>query len=214
LARCAWCGSENVLDGRFCLKCGKPIGGSAVPGKCTQCGAINALNMTMCGSCGAPLPEIKEDQAPRNEPHTPCKWCGKPASPGTDVCWECSRRMKDTTFGSTSRKNADGPLAVGAILMVIAGILATIQAFVFIFMGSLVTEMGGSVGISFTCCAFMDIFFGVCGIAGGYLTMRRSNYNLAIAGALAAMLGLGLVVGALLGLVALVLVVSNKEEFA
>lgn len=212
MARCVWCGSENKSDGSYCLKCGKPLDGGALPGKCVECGALNALNMTKCGSCGARLPVVKPEMMVKARPQVACRWCGKPASPGEDECWECTRRKNDTTLGSTEKK-AGGTLMLGAVLLIIAGLMALLQGILYMMLGSMIVDVDPSFSGYMGCCGFLDVLFGLGGIAGGYFATKRTNFGLVTIGAIVAMLGLGFMIGGLLGLIALVIVVTSRDEF-
>lgn len=208
MARCAWCGAENPSDGRFCLKCGKPIGGGAIPGKCTHCGQINALDARRCENCGAPVSGSAQGMSSDGE----CKWCGKPALLGLDVCRECDNRQYDTSLASLDKEHSD-TLTAAAVLLVIAGAITVFQGVYLLALESMIVAADLPSPVSLGCCGLIDILFGVGAIAGGYFAYRRSNFLLAVAGCLVALFGLGLVFGSVLGLIALILVLMRKDDF-
>lgn len=61
--RCENCGNENPEGSKFCIKCGKELGGSA-PATCPGCGAEIASGALFCASCGksvgAPYGEVSQ----------------------------------------------------------------------------------------------------------------------------------------------------------
>lgn len=213
MAKCAWCGSENSGDGRFCPKCGRTAQEAIVPGKCPECGAINAIDMSKCGNCGTALPEVRPEMMPKPKPRRACKWCGNEAIPDGDECYECMRRHTDTSMGTVERAKAKGGLAIGAVLLMVAGVLAFVQGVFYLFLESALAAMDVSSYGGVGCCGLIDILFGLGAIAGGYFAFKRTNYLLALAGGVLGMLGLGFMIGGLLGLVALILIAMEKAEF-
>lgn len=213
VARCVWCGAESVSGGKYCARCGKERDGGSIPGKCTKCGSLNALNMVNCGFCGAKLPEVKPEDPSQNVPRITCKWCGKPALPGDDTCWECANRLVDTELGTVETGKAEGSLLAGAVLLLIAGLLALFQGLFYLVADSLIVEMGYPSYGGFVCCGTLDVVFGVGAIAGSYCAHRRTNFGLALVGAVVGMLGFGFAIGFLLGLIALILIATNRQAF-
>jgi len=61
--RCENCGNENPEGSKFCIKCGKELGGPA-PSVCPVCGAQIAAGALFCASCGksvgAPYGEVTQ----------------------------------------------------------------------------------------------------------------------------------------------------------
>lgn len=211
MARCLYCGSEYMSSAKHCPSCGRPVE-AVVPGKCPKCGAINALDMVICGNCGGPLPDVSADVLAEAQRSARCRWCGKPAVPGTDQCWECAKRLGDSTLGSIEKK-ADGLLLVGAILLAVAGVLSIVQGVVSMVLGSALVELGypDMGGMAF--CGLLGVLFGAMAVAGAYFASKRTGYLLVVAGAVLGMLGLGFLVGCVLALIALALIISNRQDF-
>lgn len=212
MGKCVWCGAENAPDGRYCNKCGKELDGGTIPGKCVKCGNLNSLGMTKCGNCGATLPEVRQDLRLPERQDISCKWCGNPAEPGSDTCWECNRRRYDDT-PRTLAKRSSGGLTVAAVLLIIAGLLAILQGMVYLWVESIAIDLGVTGGVGLACCGMLDIVFGIAAVAGGAMALKRSNFVLVIIGCVLAMLSLAFVIGSLLGLIALILVAVSKDDF-
>lgn len=212
MGKCVACGWENAEAGAFCAKCGRPLAAATVPGKCPQCGALNALDMRKCGACGASLPEVKREPPKPKPPTAICKWCGREVAFGEEVCWDCQRRQSDTSFG-VLKKKVSSNLSVAGILLIVAGALAILQAFYMLVAQSIVVNAGYDALSSITCCSTLDALLGLGSIAGGYFALKRLSYGLSLAGCLCAIIGFGAVIGSILGIVALVLISSCKDEF-
>lgn len=211
MARCAWCGADNAPDGSFCAKCGKPLPWGEVSGVCEKCGASNASGMTTCGSCGAPLPESKPAPPVPREPAagSRCGVCGKEVPPGASMCYECAKGDVEDYHVEADYVPHSEPLNAASALLIIAGILTFIQGFVFMA-GVSISDYGSGF---LTCCGFLEILFGLGTIAGGYSVVKRDNFSFAVVGCVLAIVSLGAIIGTLLGLIALMIVLANKEEF-
>ncbi len=211
MARCGLCGAENSPDARFCQKCGKAIGGTAtIPGKCARCGYINVLDAKKCEGCGAPI----SDTGPQGAPQPGmCWWCGKPALPGQETCQDCSHMRQGSPSMGAVRARSDAVTAA-AVLLVIAGALTLIQGVYMTPFESMFLEEDGSSSSSYACCGFLEVVFGIVAIASGYFAYKRSNFALVVAGCMAAIAGIALLLlGPVLGVVALILVVMNRKDF-
>jgi len=121
-----------------------------------------------------------------------------PTTPGYQSIWELP----------TSEISAR--LMLGGILAMIAGILAVIQGLLFVMTIEL---FGDPFGGAATLCGITKILFGALSVAGGTLALNRTSWRLAFVCSFFGVLGLGFLVGALIGGVAMVAVVVSREEF-
>lgn len=212
MARCVWCGSESASDGKFCMRCGKPSGSAPIPGKCAQCGAINSIDVTRCTSCGSLMSEFSPESVPLDRYPTTDSWGHKLESSGQGAFPRSVEWRKDVAPAAFSTRTSTR-LTAAAVLLIVAGLLTLLQGLVLFGMESYFVDEGVIDTTFLTCCGVVEILFGVGAAAGGYFTLKSSNYGLAVTGCLCAIAGFGLVAGTVLGIVALVLVVSRRSEF-
>lgn len=62
-------------------------------------------------------------------------------------------------------------------------------------------------------CGGVDMIFGLASIAGGIMALKRTSFGLALLGAILGMLGFGFLIGALLGLIAVILIAVSRNDF-
>jgi hypothetical protein len=110
-----------------------------------------------------------------------------------------------------SYEKASGGLTIGGILAILAGVLALGQGLLYVVFGGTFASYAPS---GFLClCGGLDVLFGLLSIGAGVSALQRKSFMLAVIGATCGMLGVGLLVGFLLGLIALILIATTKEEF-
>ncbi len=234
---CGNCGAENPQGAKFCNECGKELP-RAMQKTCKRCGADNAPEMTTCGNCGAPLDtaprtsavvpqKILEPQSPKPASGLPkryCRHCGAEVGIWDTECPNCH---KDPSYvapaytpeylddslsdGTVSSGTLTGALIFGAIMAILAGLLALGQGILYASVSAAVPSYVPTGSLCF--CGGLDILFGLASLAAGVFALRRSNFGLALLGAVLGMLGLGLLIGALFGLIAVILIAISRNEF-
>jgi len=220
MAKCPYCGKDNPGYVIYCGSCGTeipPEARSAPPGP-----------QTVEEEASAPAEAESPPEGIRPAQRSPpamirCMYCGAEQEEGRAFCPFCGREPRgpwrgfgpheDTPSYSEVQYPAEtsGTLMIGGVLAIIAGVLALGQ-------GLLYTVVGGSVSYvpesGFLCmCGGLDILFGLASIFGGVFAIQRKNFVFAVLGAVLGMLGLGLMIGALLGLIALIIIASSRNEF-
>lgn len=224
MARCTRCGAQNPDYVFYCGKCG---------GEVTK--DENAVIVPVIPSeppKGGEQAKATETSSPQ-EPEPPrkkCTWCGKEVNASAYLCPFCGknpwgpwgRNARDEALYQTQIENIDGPgayglthasggLTLGGILAIIAGVLALGQGLLYSVIGSTFAVLPGSGSLCL--CGSVDALFGALSILGGISALKRSNWALALFGAILGMLGIGLLIGALLGLIALILIAMSRNEF-
>jgi ribosomal protein L40E len=204
---CPHCGTVNPSDATNCRICGKHLRHTyrvvdGVP-VCTTCGAGNPEGADLCNSCHTPLRELIEDNLPADLPAEECvHWSEGPSSPGRTAM-----------------------VLVAGILILMAGVLGIAQSVL-----SLSPALGGGFldayenavpGASTTgdlldqymllqVCVFV---FGVIAIFGSMFALNQSRFDMSIVGAVSGILAIGLLFGAFLSLVALIVLLTSRRHF-
>lgn len=228
---CLSCGSDlrPRKSVRKCEKCG-----ATNPGHVIYCGS--------CGSDLPPAVEVVDDETLADSkvgggdsgpemPNIPdswiCKWCKHRVGPYIKVCPNCRRDMETGVFiGRDSASvyenrgwetieptpESSGP-TIGGVLLLLAGVAAVGQGFLYLFVQSIAAQVG-DVGVSIGCCGLYDVLLGFGALLGGVVALQRKSFVLVVLGTIAAMASLALVVvGPILGVIALVLFAGSKDEF-
>lgn len=138
-----------------------------------------------------------------------CPFCGeKPWDVGTDrwsQVYDSEYTYSDS--GTLAKDKSSSPVA-GGILAILAGVLALGQGLIYMA-GSAVVNLPGALCL----CGGIDFLFGAAAVFGGICAIKREHFAIALIGALLGMLGLGLLIGFLFGLIALILIALSKDEF-
>jgi hypothetical protein len=98
---------------------------------------------------------------------------------------------------------------LGGLLAIIAGTLAVVQGILYMIGIHLFGDPSGA----FALCGTTKLLFGVLSFAGGTLAINRTSWRLAFICSFFGILGLGFMVGALIGGVAMVVIATSREEF-
>ena len=99
-------------------------------------------------------------------------------------------------------------------MALLAGVLALGQGIIYAMANEIAVTQGFTdVAGSLCMCSGLDILFGLASIVGGIFAIQRKYFALALIAAILGMLGLGFVIGALIGLIALILIAVSKAEF-
>ena len=152
-----------------------------------------------------------------------CVSCGREIGMDINVCPYCGH---DYRFISAppAKPRSSKPVAAGA-LTIIAGVMALVMAVSFILIDAsdlerLDTEIFAESEITpadladiLEICGAIGIVFGAIAIIGGVFALMRKHFALAIVGAVFGLLGMGYIIGAVLSLVALVLILMSRSEF-
>ena len=141
----------------------------------------------------------------------------------TNVCPYCGHDYRFIAPPSEKMKSSK-PVIAGT-LTIVAGALALAMAmFLIMIEASDIEELDSSIwaetdytpadleGILETC-GVISIVFGVIAIVGGVFALMRKHFAIAVTGAFFGLLGMGFIIGAVLGLVALVLIIMSRSEF-
>lgn len=213
--KCGKCGKENPGYSIFCGWCGGDLKESPSSGATTQTAPTpstepslpelsarwDSSEMRYCSRCGK---KIRADSRR-------CQFCGMEpwASPSSaseqyisssEDFWATEVRRAEQTSGPT----------IGGIFSILAGVTAVGQG-LFYLAGAAFITLGGT---GFLClCGGLDVLFGLIAVLGGICALKRESFTMAIIGAVLGMLGLGLLIGFLFGLLALIFIAVSKEEF-
>ena len=150
-----------------------------------------------------------------------CVSCGRAIGWDANVCPYCGHdyRMRAIPVAKpgTSRARA------GGVLILIAGILAILMGIAALSLSMMTPpDTLGLEGRNITPHQFQElvatlgivaVILGFVGVIGGIFAFQKRHLGWAIVGGVAALLGVGFVVGAILALAGLILVAASKEEF-
>jgi len=152
-----------------------------------------------------------------------CISCGRTIDFNTNVCPYCGYDYRAPIVpGVLPARKSAMPLAGGALVL-IAGLLALVNAGMFLTYSAADLEATGVAlpeGVTWDDvmgilkgCAVVEIILGVVAVLGGIFAIQRKHFGLAIAGSLMGMFGFGMTIGALLGLIGLILIALSRKEF-
>lgn len=198
--------------------------------QCPQCGSTNPSYAVYCGRCGQELPEEFRKRAAQEPTANDARLPGPPldfsgpvrrASPPVRSSGErldvprAVLTPVPSFFGTKeSRRRGFNPNPmIGGTCAIAAGFLAMIQGIVMI--------AGGPALIDFsTTSSGLQILLGLVGIAFGFLSILggldarlRTKYRQSLTRAILGMVAFGFGIGALLGLVAVILIALSQDEF-
>ncbi len=207
--RCSNCGAENPDYAAFCGKCSADLSSSAPetssrePTKAAEGTLAKPPELKKCLNCGRTVNAL-----------TPiCPYCGKnPAgvwAPSAVSAYETS--SYDSDYEDIAPRRTSGTAVAGGILALLAGILAAAQGALIASAGASLSYLPGSGSVCF--CGGLDFLFGIIAIVGGVASLRQTGWGLAMAGAVFGMIGLGFIIGAVFGLIALILVAVSHADF-
>ena len=205
---CPKCGTTNPVDADSCRICGahlkhtyEVVDGVVV---CTSCGTHNPEGANLCSSCRTPFRKLVQDNLPDDVPAEECvHWSEKPASAG--------RAAK---------------VMMAGILILMAGVLGIVQSVL-----SLSPELGegfmdayeslvpgasatGDLLDDYALLQFSVFVFGVIAVFGSMFALNQSRFDLSIVGAVSGILAIGLLFGAFLSIVALMLLATSRKHFS
>ncbi len=214
--KCPACGEENPSYVIYCGRCGEEI----------------PEGIRRAAKDEPEPPPVASDQSPESpakpagterEPMIKCAWCGTENRASARYCSYCGKNPVGG-FPSTSsvesyeepflyeRKESSGALVAGGVFAVLAGVLALGQGIIYMAAESIAASLYGPTG--FLCfCGGLDIIFGLAAIGAGIFAFQRRHFGLAVVGALLGMLGLGLLIGFVFGLIALIIIAVSREHF-
>ncbi len=172
----------------------------------------------MTSSVGIPSEGAEPTSTVRN-----CISCGRPIDFGANICPYCGYDYRAPMMGGPPPTRRSGSPVAGGVLVIIAGILALVNAATFLTYTAADLE-GTGVGLPsgvtwdeiagiLKGCGVIEIVLGIVAIVGGVFAIQRRHFGLAIAGSLMGMFGFGLTFGALLGLIGLILIAISRKEF-
>ncbi len=95
-------------------------------------------------------------------------------------------------------------------MAILAGLFAIGQGLLYIA-GATMIDVPGVGSLCF--CGGVDFVFGIASTIGGALALKRSNFGIAMLGAVLGMLGVGFIIGFLFGLIAVILLATSHNDF-
>ena len=204
MIRCPNCGNEEEGAVRYCTKCGsrlefggvQPSSARGGPWRCSSCGWQNSSDLARCGSCGA-----SRDSGLQLPPPPRVKTT-------TAGIWD-DNSLPDSTAPPIKSNRP----VIGGVCILGSGLLAIVNGAYSIAYTRIPLELEQFKGLVDTCSAIV-LILGVIAIAGGFLALSRRNFVLSIIGAIAGMLTASFLVGAILGLVGIIMVASSRDEFS
>ena len=150
-----------------------------------------------------------------------CISCGRPIDFSANVCPYCGYDYRMAMTMGPPPVHKTGTPTAGGVLVIIAGLLALINGFVYLaFSASSLSGLALPPEVSLQdvenivrVCGAIEIVFGFVAILGGMFAIQRKHFGLAVTGSVLGMLGFGFTLGALLGLIGLILVAISRREF-
>ena len=225
MATCPKCGADNPDYLFYCGKCSAELRDSA--GRIIQASG----EKTEAASAKTAEAQTGEKASVSTTLPSPlmahCAWCGKQVNSTTLYCpfcgknprgpWEGGSRESDHYDGQTEEgtelhsSHASGTLVLGGVMAILAGVLALGQGLLLLVASSSVSYIPGSGSVCF--CGGLDALFGIGALVGGISAIQRKSFAIALVGAIVGMLGLGLLIGALFGLIAIICIAISRQEF-
>jgi hypothetical protein len=114
-------------------------------------------------------------------------------------------------FWGTSKTYTSTRLALGGVLAIIAGAFDLAEGLFFLIGG--ITFFHGDFGAGITFCGSSMTLFGALSVVGGGLAISRRNWRLAFVCSFLGVVGVGFLVGAVVGGIAMVIIAVSREEF-
>jgi ribosomal protein L40E len=216
MVKCPACGARNPNYVIYCGKCGQEI--PEALRKAVE--EEPEPPRTETTSIPVSEPSVVPPVAVPQEATKKCNWCGTYNKTSASVCSKCGRdpyRITPYDAGTAweppqESPNTSTPL-IGGILAIIAGILALGQGVIYVLADQIAITLGYDIGGFICACGGIDILFGLASLVGGIFAIQRKHFALALIGAILGMLGLGLVIGFLLGLIAVIMIAISRVEF-
>ncbi len=160
-------------------------------------------------------------ESPSSAQTRTCVACGRILAWEANVCPYCGHDYRMAAMLAPPAQKSSKP-TVGGVLILLAGVLALVNGALYLALdiadlGTIPALPEGITeedleGIMRMCGAVMMVF-GVIAILGGAFALQRKHFGLSIAGGVMGMLGIGFSIGAILGLVGLILVAISRKEF-
>lgn len=218
MMKCDRCGSERDEGSDFCKECGAtflPSGKAQEPPNamnCISCGALIAAESRFCKYCGQHYAGNATETPSKIESKTRiCKECGRIIDFDSNVCQYCGHDYRDN--GKAKFKFANQARAAGVINIIVGSALVLVYV---------LYEISAYAGFTFTFPLLdvllrLDFFLvialllipGVVAIVGGMHCLKRTNWNVALLGSVASLVGL-----IIPGVLSIILVVRSKGEFS
>lgn len=198
--------------------------------ECPQCGATNPSYAVYCGKCGQELPEEFRKRAAQEPTANDARFVA-PALDSSNPVRSASRPARSSgerldvpravltpvpsVFGTRESRRREfnpNPL-IGGTCAIAAGFLGMIQGIVAVAGGS------AAIGYSITfsglqiLLGFVAVAFGFLSVLGGLDARLRTRYKRSLIRAILGMVAFGFGIGALLGLVAVILIALSQDEF-
>jgi uncharacterized membrane protein YuzA (DUF378 family) len=102
---------------------------------------------------------------------------------------------------------------IGGACAIVAGLLGIIQGIDFVAGGSVFIDFSSANSGLQILLGLVEIVFGLLSIIGGLDARLQRMYRRSLIGAILGMVAFGFVIGALLGLVAVILIAFSQDEF-
>jgi len=205
--QCQHCGSANIEGTVKCRICGRPIGHvyEEIDGElvCVSCGARNPEEEEPCNSCKTPLRKIVMSNLPKDLPAEEC------------VHW---------SEGAASSGRA-AKVSIAGVLVLTAGMLGIIQGLFALspgFAGGFIdayesivpgADVTGDALSEYLILQVMAFIFGCLAMFGSVFALTQSRFDMSVVGAVAGIFAIGLILGAFLSLIALLLLATSRKQF-
>ena len=221
MAKCPRCGADNPDYSFYCGKCSADLrdsSGRIIVASTQEVPAEETKVVKEQTAEIKPVPVVVRPPKLVN-----CAYCGRQVNANTLHCPFCGKNPRGPWEGGSYESDystdqpvegggrGSGTLVLGGIMAILAGALALGQGLLYMTASSLVSYVPGSGSLCF--CGGLDAAFGLGSLIGGILAIRRTNFGLALAGAIVGMLGFGIVIGSLFGLIALICIAISRQEF-
>lgn len=198
--------------------------------KCPNCGLENPYYAVYCGGCGQELSEeikkgpTQEPTAKDARPPGPSPDSSNPVRRATPLVRPSGEKLEvprasllpvQPIFGikESRRVGFNSTPIIGGTCAIVAGFLGMLQGVVLIAGGPyLMDYSSSSVGFNILL-GLVCLAFGFLSILGGMDARVRTKYRQSLIRAVLGMVSYGFLIGAFLGLAAVILIALSQEEF-
>jgi hypothetical protein len=198
--------------------------------ECPQCGATNPAYAVYCGKCGQELPEdfrkraAQEPIANDARPPGPPQDFSGPVRRATPSVRPSGERLDvpravltpvPSLFGTreSHRLELNPNPMIGGNCAIAAGFLGVIQGMVLVSGGPALIDLSTTSSGLQIVLGLIGIAFGFLSILGGLDARLHMKYRQSLTRAILGMVAFGFVIGAALGLVAVILIALSQDEF-
>ena len=201
----------NVPDGfKFCTKCGLALANPYAPRVCANCGTSNDSRASFCSGCGKNLLGQEPTPTPAVQERTVlCPSCGRMVRADYYSCPHCGTSLLGPTLVKTAGPSSDMvddfPTVAG-IILIIAGVIAFVFGFYYLFVNR---------GVAYEWWSFFYVVSGELAILAGGFSIARYHLLFTAGAAVLVALTIGpLFVTLILGVASFVMIVLAWERYS